>query len=296
MPQTAPQQLPAPTTEALAFSASLFTSSIASWIPPNFGVTKSETDKQADFELALKEEKGGRLGLGHPLIDAPRKYGDSRGGNGLAGLSKKLGNDKKNKDKEGGQSLPQQQPEDVDEEESRVKSVGKGKKSVNGVLDMFGGKKKRKAEQQVHPLAQQQEQQTAQTPLSKASTPSQDDKEQKQPPLSNPQSPVIPPEPSTPPPASSPGGSGIFPFQGPLALESPIAKKMMEERITRKRRAEEVDQEEEEGSGRKERSQSLLESQTNTPSKKQDQGPKSKTQIRREARKRAKLSQLQSAE
>lgn len=296
MPQTAPQQLPAPTTEALAFSASLFTSSIANWIPPNFGVTKSETEKQADFEHALKEERGGRLGLGHPLIDAPRKSGDPRGSSGLAGLSKKLGNDKKNKDKEDGGSLPQQQPQDEDEEESRVKSVGKGKKNVNGVFDMFGGKKKRKAEQQVHPLAQQQQQQTPPTPLSKASTPSRDHGEQEQPSLSNSQPPVIPPEPSTPPPASSPGGSGVFPFQGPLALESPMAKMMMEKRLRRKRRAEEVDQEEEERSGSKEGSQSLLESQTNTPSKKQDQGPKSKTQIRREARKRAKLAQLQSAE
>lgn len=293
MPQTAPQQLPAPTTEALAFSASLFASSIASWIPPNFGITKSETEKQADFELALKEERGGRLGLGHPLIDAPRKYGDARGGNGLAGLSKKLGNEKKNKDKEDGGSQPPQQPQDEDEEESRVKSVGKGKKSVNGVLDMFGGKKKRKTEQQVHPLAQQQQQQTEPTPILQAS---EDDEEQEEPPFSNPRSPVIPAEPSTPPPASSPGGSGIFPFQGPLALESPIAKKMMEERITRKRRAEEVDQEEEEGLNSKEGSQSLLGSQTSTPIKKQDQGPKSKTQIRREARKRAKLAQSQRAE
>lgn len=292
MPQTAPQQLPAPTTEALAFSASLFASSIVSWIPPNFGITKSETEKQADFELALKEERGGRLGLGHPLIDAPRKYGEARGGNGFAGLSKKLGNEKKNKDKEDGGSLPSQQPQDEDEEESRVKSVGKGKKSVNGVLDMFGGKKKRKTEQQVHPLAQQQQQQTEPTPILQAS---ENDEEQEEPPFSNPQSPVIPPEPS-PPPASSPGGSGIFPFQGPLALESPIAKKMMEERITRKRRAEELDQEEEEGLSSKEGSQSLLGSQTSTPIKKQDQGPKSKTQIRREARKRVKLAQAQRAE
>lgn len=41
------------TPEALALSASLFTSSIDSWVPKDFGVVKSDDEKRREFEGAF---------------------------------------------------------------------------------------------------------------------------------------------------------------------------------------------------------------------------------------------------
>ncbi|WVQ71807.1 hypothetical protein IAR50_001349 [Cryptococcus sp. DSM 104548] len=271
MSSNTPDVPPGPTPEALALSASLFTSSIAAWIPANFGVPKSEVDKSKEFDRALKEERGGRLGLGHPSIDDPKRLAAlGAGGGGLAGLSKKLGKEKKEKE----QGAEQLKGKDEDEEEeSRVRSVGKTKKSA--AQDLFGGKKKKKPEvPQVHPLARAQALEAA----APTSTPDS--------PPTTPESPVFPGHidlspPSTPPnhlPTSSPGGSGIFPFQGPVALESPQAKRLMNERKERKKRELEEDDEEQEG-------KEATRLGELSPKK-----GKSKTQLRRESRKKAKLA------
>ncbi|TYJ56705.1 hypothetical protein B9479_002636 [Cryptococcus floricola] len=272
----APQR---PTPEALALSASLFTSSIAAWIPANFGVPKSEVDKSKEFDRALKEERGGRLGLGHPSIDDPKRLAAfSAGGGGLASLSKKLGKEKK--EIEGAEQQKGKGGDDDEEEESRVRSVGKTKK--NTAQDLFGGKKKKKPEApQVHPLARAQALSVVEAPA-EATTPEFNS------PPTTPESPVFPGHvelspPSTPPnhmPTSSPGGSGIFPFQGPFALESPQAKRLMNERKERKKRELEEDDEESGTEGQKD-------------SKEEGASPrksKSKTQLRRESRKKAKVA------
>ncbi|WVO14029.1 hypothetical protein L204_101654 [Cryptococcus depauperatus] len=284
-----------PSGEALALSASIFTSSIANWIPANFGVTKSELEKVGDFESVLREERGGRLGLGHPLLDDSKRASGSRT-NGLVGLNKKLVNERKGKEREEPPRciIPTME---LDEEESRANSVGRQKKKETA-FDLFEGKKKRKApdDLKVHPLAQQDESKSPSSsqptiPKVVASLSKSDGEDED----SEIQSPLFPTSrsplsvPSTPPLLSSPGGSGVFPFSGPLVLESPVARKLIEERKARKRKIPEDKEREREkmieGKGKEESAESV-----GTPTKGEK---KSKTQLRREARKRMKLAQSQ---
>ncbi|KAK8869622.1 hypothetical protein IAR55_000189 [Kwoniella newhampshirensis] len=340
-----------PTPESLALSASLFTSSISSWIPADFGLAKSDSEKAKDFDLAIREERGGgdRLGLGHPLLDEPRQV--SRTGAGLAGLSRKLAGEKKGKGKE--DAIPKTKggsDDEEDEEESRSRSVGKGKmKSKSGVVDMFGGgkKKKRHVVDPTSAVSTAASPGSSNTPQASSTTPAQSSgiegvpNSANQPSPSWPTNPVEPlsaypaeindsnngndneqptpskpiaisttTTPSTPPPpshtmTSSPGGSGTFPFQGPLALNSPTAEKMLKG----KKRALEHDEGEVDADGvedddpcRPPRALGTLKKDERGDEKGDDDDEEdkeehkeqgkvlTKSQLRREKRKRAKLS------
>jgi hypothetical protein len=313
---------PAPTPESLSLSASLFTSRISSWLPADFGHTVPNAQKTADFELTLRSAgsstgESDRLGLGHPKLAAPESGGGpSRAG--LAHLQKRLGGGKgKGKGTAGGkeETAPVsgvEDGEDEDEGESRASSIGKRKKGGN--LDLLLGKKGRKATstpaQSSTPARSSIRPSPAPSPASASRTPDnlppsvqQDegadvDDDDDPPPFTPPRSGTTSPPRHTA--TSSPGGSGIFPFFGPLALDSPQAKRLISDRKARRQEVlhadESYDQDEEErddaviiqelgeadatvgndgaGSGGSPRKQEL-----------------SKTQLRREKRRLAKLAQ-----
>lgn len=127
------------TPESLNLSASLFTSSIASWIPSNFGhqPPPGEAEKEWQQILSSAGEGKDRLGLGHPLINAPKNRGQTGYGRGMQGLEKSL------KRKKGSEDQPEEEKkgEESEEEESRASMVGKKKKVA--VFDPLGGKKKK---------------------------------------------------------------------------------------------------------------------------------------------------------
>ncbi|WRT67308.1 uncharacterized protein IL334_004277 [Kwoniella shivajii] len=125
--------------ESLSISASLFTSSIDSWIPSNFGVIKPASEKEREFSALLKTDHSDtKLGLGHPSLDAPVRPVQR---NGIDGISRRLNLDKKGKAKEVTTTVGTY-GDSEDEGESRGKILSKKK---NGVIDPFGnGKKKKK--------------------------------------------------------------------------------------------------------------------------------------------------------
>lgn len=140
---TAPPQVLDPV--ALALSAKTFTDSIDSWIPKDFGIRKSEQEIRRDFELALRPVGVGEndhLGVGHPSLTAPRKTISSAG---YGALQKKLKDGKKvnvdNVDETVGEGGGEQEEED-EEGESRSRSVGRSKKSVTH--DLLSGRNKAK--------------------------------------------------------------------------------------------------------------------------------------------------------
>ncbi|KAK4685340.1 hypothetical protein P7C73_g4813, partial [Tremellales sp. Uapishka_1] len=261
--------IPTFTAESLSLSASLFTSSIDSWVPKDFGLVKTDEDKRKEFASAFRPggaERNERLGLGHPLLDAPPPQASSSHSS-LSHLSKHLkrGTDA-GKDSEA--KLSQQEEEDDDggeEEESRSRSVGRGKarKAPSSMVNPFGKKKK--------------------ATTTKPSRPS----------------PI--PEPlkeRSPATTSSPGGSGEFPFQGPLAISHPPSPKTGAEQKRPREEVESEDADEVEGNevgagaveqedGEKKGDEVVL---GRGPS-----GGKSKTQMRREKRKRKKLASQGSA-
>jgi len=224
-----------PSTEQLALSASVFTSSIDAWIPAKFGPQTSDTDREADFAKRLREAalqgENERLGLGHPDIGVHKPRGPS-----LSALEKKLGKvDRKGKQREqpdGVNVKPngvEQAGEESDEGESRARSLGVKKKvKAGGVQDLFSGKKKKAkaVTTPVHPLlnlgqgasasmappAPQETEVPADVTSSSVTGGSKADPQAAHTPL---------------PAASSPGGSGDFPFTGPIAPRSPLAKKVL---------------------------------------------------------------------
>ncbi|EIW70006.1 hypothetical protein TREMEDRAFT_61772 [Tremella mesenterica DSM 1558] len=127
-----------PTPESLALSASLFTSSIDNWIPSSFG-TSSTLPSSSLPELRLGS--GGdddRHGLGHPSINQPKP----RISAGLGALNKKFGKRpvphvSKTKDEIMGKG----ENESEDEEESRTKMVERRPRSK--VVEVLKKRKKK---------------------------------------------------------------------------------------------------------------------------------------------------------
>ncbi|KAK1924954.1 hypothetical protein DB88DRAFT_487440 [Papiliotrema laurentii] len=274
-----------PSTEQLALSASLFTSAIDAWIPASFGPKPTAADQKAQFDQRLRQAAlqgdNERLGAGHPDSGVYKPRGPS-----LSSLERKLGKvDRKGK---AGSPLAnpasaqlQRDDSDDDDEESRTRSVGR--KKVNAVADLLRGKKSKKGKEPagplVHPLLN----------LSNGASASTND--------------TTPVQGTTTPltgASSSPGGSGTFPFQGPLAVESPRAKQQTTERPSRKRPRESTDVDSLPGPIlRLEPSAAGIQGAGQTPeaedrdpaeSDAQGEAKLSKTQRRRDARKRAKLA------
>ena len=144
-----------PAAEALTLSATLFHADIDSWLPANFGVTRPEKDKAAEWESALRGAQRDRLGLGHPdLEDAGAR---ARAASGRAGIEALRRMQKKRKDgdgdgEEGGGRVgggKGGRDEDEEEDESRTRAVSKKKKST---VDVFGKKSKNANANAVHPL------------------------------------------------------------------------------------------------------------------------------------------------
>ncbi|KAI9637902.1 uncharacterized protein MKK02DRAFT_31448 [Dioszegia hungarica] len=139
-----------PTTEALALSASVFASSVSSWLPANFGHKVPAADAEKEWQALLRSAGEGkdRLGLGHPALNAPKVGGGGYKG-GLQGLERSLKNGKRRQGEEekerGGKPSADAQGDEVEseEEESRASMVGKRKRQ--GMVDPLGGKKKKKA-------------------------------------------------------------------------------------------------------------------------------------------------------
>jgi hypothetical protein len=128
----------APSADSLAFSASIFTSQIDSWIPANFGTSYNPPSES----LNNVADQDGNLGIGHPSLDVPKH---KRQDHGAGQLEKMLGLNKKGKGRaEDGVSTIKKEEvvEDEEEEESRG-SIGKKRKM--GTIDLLAGKKKAKA-------------------------------------------------------------------------------------------------------------------------------------------------------
>ena len=140
-----------PSSEQLALSASVFTNSIDSWLPKTFGPKQGNIDRDADFAKRLREAarqgENERLGLGHPDIGVHKARGPS-----LSALQKKLGKvDRKGSQKQVQAQITRPSPDDSDEEESRSKSLSSKKRS-RGVQDLLLGKKKKATVPAVHPV------------------------------------------------------------------------------------------------------------------------------------------------
>jgi hypothetical protein len=145
---------PVPSAESLSVSASLFTSRISSWLPANFGASSSTSHDKLDilFERTSEDETS-RLGLGHPRLDLPRGGAPTRGGGvGLAHLQRRLAKGKsaaraESEDSSVSVSVPgtvsRDEVADEDEGESRASSVGRRKRST--ALDLLSGKKGKKS-------------------------------------------------------------------------------------------------------------------------------------------------------
>lgn len=161
-----------PTPEALALSANIFTSQIASWIPASFAPAVPTQQAESDWQTIIQSAGAGvsegkdRLGLGHPLLTAPKAAGY---GQGIKGLEKSLKKGKmaeqqreSERDKSGGPAQrPGWQPRaDDSESEGESRSSMVGKKRKGGMVDLLAGKGKKKAkanggngaaEGQIHP-------------------------------------------------------------------------------------------------------------------------------------------------
>lgn len=250
MSNNTPNQSSSLAPESLALSASLFTSTINSWIPKDFGVKKSEEEKRKDFERAFKAagiDENDRLGVGHPLFDAPKPKAST----GLGVLGKRLAKGKPSEDDLPTGEAGRVTEEDDDEEaESRSRSVGKTKQK-SSVLDLLSGRsKKKRLDHQTTFEPTQSNTAALETassdPLLLRSQPSPGDISSR----------TGHPNPSgninserhaertgsngtaetgevtaignaTPHTPSTPGGSGNFPLLGPVALDSPQAKRIL---------------------------------------------------------------------
>ncbi|WVR05395.1 hypothetical protein IAU60_002409 [Kwoniella sp. DSM 27419] len=302
-----------PPVEALTLSASLFASSIDSWIPVNFGAPRPAASTRDEISLSSRDERSDRLGLGHPLIDQPRKGAPK--GAGLSGLSRKLDSERKGKGKARDEGVSAGDPSretDSEEEESRVRSVGRKKAGGGGLGDMFGGKKKKSKDPFAassttkatsaaipHPQAygnsEEKDGPSASDGSSRNGGKTNDSPQRSL--TSARTKPLL-----MPTGASSPGDSGGFPHNGPRPFGSPRASREQPRGL--KRGMSDDDGSEEEGpagelppSADKTANRGVG-SQTGLDSDCMDApgetvagaGVKSKTQLRREKRKRAKLS------
>lgn len=258
-----------PAPESLALSASIFTSSIDSWIPAKFGPKQSDVERNAQFDKRLRDAaiQGDheKLGAGHPDIGVYKPKGPS-----LVSLEKKLGKVERGGGKVEKETLSKVEVDSDQEEESRSRSVSSVKKRSNGVHDLLLGKKKAKSKVQLGapPLLN-----LTPNPSSwsiETSTSGANPTEEVRTPLTA--------------ATSSPGGSGEFPFAGPVALDSPQAQRVLDEKLFRKRLREEEDEEDISRSASVEVDIGVDASQNGS-----SQGL-SKSAKRREARKKAKLA------
>ncbi|GFZ45736.1 hypothetical protein JCM24511_03465 [Saitozyma sp. JCM 24511] len=239
---------PVPSAESLSVSASLFTSRISSWLPANFGASSSTSHDKLDilFERTSEDETS-RLGLGHPRLDLPRGGAPTRGaGAGLAHLQRRLAKGKGAARAESTDSsslgvTSRDDDADEDEGESRASSVGRRKRST--ALDLLSGKKGKKSGSATPALSAQSSARPSPVPPQLDSAAHGDPVEDRDSAISESKDDSHPSPsfddgnddsgPATPThhtATSSPGGSGIFPFSGPLALDSPRAKRIIKDR------------------------------------------------------------------
>ncbi|WWC69296.1 uncharacterized protein I206_103234 [Kwoniella pini CBS 10737] len=137
-----------PSNEALSLSASIFLNSIDSWIPKSFGKEIQSTSNSGDQGLVgllkpttINGHIEDRLGLGHPDLLQGSTSNRPIQRNGLISLSRKLNLEKKSKSSNGLQSVNLLEDDDEEEDESKFKSISKKKITS---IDPFGGSKKRK--------------------------------------------------------------------------------------------------------------------------------------------------------
>lgn len=86
MPPSIPAPTPTPTPEALTLAANIFHADIDAWLPSNFGVTRSNAAKDAEWAAARSYGGSDRLGVGHPDAadpEARRRAQSSRAGGDL---------------------------------------------------------------------------------------------------------------------------------------------------------------------------------------------------------------------
>ena len=142
--------------QQLALSAAVFTAGVDSWIPQSWGSRSSEADDKAVFEHKLRQAavnaEDSKLGVGHPDIGVYKPKAHH-----LSTLEKRLGKvDKGAKAKGDGQDaggpsgshLGQIQGNGAagdsdDEGESRSRSISTKKVKKNAFPDLLGGKKKK---------------------------------------------------------------------------------------------------------------------------------------------------------
>ncbi|WWC89742.1 uncharacterized protein L201_004667 [Kwoniella dendrophila CBS 6074] len=252
-----------------------------------------------------------RLGLGHPSLDSPIP---SQQRNGLIGLSKKLNLERKGKAKEEFNAFSTHNEDDQDEEESKGRGSSKSSSSQkkHKSIDPFSTAKKNKKKDpfaignnKVHPAvaAGMNNRLNLEDDIPLQNDTSGGEEEEDGPPF-----PPFPPSISrqTTPintlAASSPSGSGVFPYDGPRPFGSPSKSKKSGKRPLNDNDDEGENEDEEndtEGKDqhREQRTEGDQSDQTVINEDNNDkevlQGPtsvKSKTQLRREKRKRAKLS------
>ena len=277
----------APTREQLTLSASLFTSRIEDWIPAKFGPKVSESERNIEFDKKLREvctkNEDDKLGLGHSDL------GKNRGlkGPSLGLLEKRL----KQVDKRGKPETEihgrgeKSESGSESEQESRSRMVKRKNHTVN---DLLKGKKRKLEPIVQHPSLDTHPQSTSiqavkQNPFSLP--PSKDDITGQTMTIS----------PGVPLSASnldqSPSSPKQIPSEGPkLASEVPT----ISPKISKKNRQDQIkpilnlepptldgkntSDQDEDGDGEEDRGESM------------DDGKMSKTQRRREARRKARLA------
>ena len=240
--------------ERLNLSANAFTAKFDSLIPASFGPRKTEHQRQTEFNEALQRAAIGSrddlLGLGHPdvgkrsglgLDNLQRRLGKLDKGKGTGkpvdtdgaeGVDKSLGSQKGVANKNG-------EEESSDEEESRSRMVGKGKRKAFHVDLTAPKKKKSNVLVPSTSLADYPSSlgPTSSDPLLLKSDPSSLEDTSSRPAervnehfSPSDQQLLIPPDdggtgPHTPNPNDS------FPFDGPIALDSPQAKRILAQKI-----------------------------------------------------------------
>lgn len=141
---------PALNLESIALSASLFTAAIDAWVPASFGKRKTDAERTQELNDALLsasiDAANDRLGLGHPGLNKSKVAN----GPSLSTLQQRIQGNAKGKrmaeeNEHTGVSVGDRgDDDDVEEEDSRIKAVGKSKRKIDP-FDPLRNKKAKKA-------------------------------------------------------------------------------------------------------------------------------------------------------
>ena len=232
------------TPEAFALNAGVFAANIDSWIPASFGARPTDIERNVELDKILREAsssaEGSNYGIGHVSIGKSASRGGQVGFNALkrrlgrTGVVGDMGKDREPK-VDGAMARNGSQQDSDEEEDSRTRALGKGKRK-GGVMDFLKSRKASKKSKQG--TVSREASPSLDSDGHRARKPDQlllldtdrihgvaEGPEHNEPRSLHTSSAI----PHTPP-RSPPPGDERFPFSGPLAPESPRAKRELKER------------------------------------------------------------------